>query len=317
MKRIFVVAFLLLFSLSCSKDRVKSPEIEENIAVYNRPEHNIGKEVTRDRGDAIQDSNSLRANSSANKTDTNQLNVRKGVDVEILSTSNARNKGESKFSFFTMNFWAFLSIFLLAIIFFVLSRTNNSKISRINRKIKNLEDKYLYQNTQQLSSQKITIHPQVEKQIKEVTERLNRLESAHSTNEKGSIEAKPNVIEWKVNDDPNPKRDEQVVFYMATPSADKEFHIKSKSETFRPTQSLYKFFVDKSGEKGEFEFYSDERGLKESTNSPHIYIEPVCEAQNAHNPNAKRIITIANGRGKAEKQGDKWIVTQKAKIKYE
>jgi hypothetical protein len=47
---------------------------------------------------------------------------------------------------------------------------------------------------------------------------------------------------------------------------------------------------------------------------PNKYIKPVCEELNAFNQNANNIVITS---GIAEKRNDKWIVTTKAKIKYE
>lgn len=47
---------------------------------------------------------------------------------------------------------------------------------------------------------------------------------------------------------------------------------------------------------------------------PNKYIKPVCEELNAFNQNANNIVITS---GIAEKRNDKWVVTTKAKIKYE
>lgn len=112
-----------------------------------------------------------------------------------------------------------------------------------------------------------------------------------------------------------PPKPIQEVFYMATPDQN-NFDISSLSNTFKPTQSLYEFKVDNYDKsKASFTFYSDEIGIRDAVNYPHTYLDPVCESQNALNQNAKSINTIKPGI--AEKRNDKWVVTTKAKIKYE
>lgn len=112
-----------------------------------------------------------------------------------------------------------------------------------------------------------------------------------------------------------PPKPAQEIFYMATPDQN-NFDLSSLSNSFKPTQSLYEFTVDNQDKsKASFIFYSDEVGIKDAVNYPHRYLEPVCEPQNALNQNAKSITTIKPGI--AEKRNNQWVVTTKAKIKYE
>ena len=110
---------------------------------------------------------------------------------------------------------------------------------------------------------------------------------------------------------------QRITFYMATPNKeDGSFDISGQTDMFKPTQSLYKFTVDESNKsKAIFVFDSDEIGISEAVNTPHRYLDGVCEIENARNPNAKKIVTTTPGT--AEKRNDKWVVTIKAKIKYE
>jgi hypothetical protein len=107
-----------------------------------------------------------------------------------------------------------------------------------------------------------------------------------------------------------------VVFYMATPDKEGYFNNSSEHNAFKQGATYYKFTTEENNKnKARFEFYSDDYGIKASANYPQTYLEPVCEAQNAQNPNAKKIVTLEEG--VAQMQGDKWVVVKKAKINYE
>lgn len=151
----------------------------------------------------------------------------------------------------------------------------------------------------------------LENEIRQVRNLVRDSKEQQLVQEKRGYEEKPIEVEFMLS--PKPAGE---IFYMATPSGEKSFDISAKTETFKATQSLYKFTVDSvNNNHATFIFQSDETGISDSVNSPHIYIEPVCDPQNALNQNAKRITTIRPGT--AEKRNDKWMVLTKAQIKYE
>lgn len=237
-------------------------------------------------------------------------------DVPSHSTSPVQEPKteQSKGSFFAINFWGILAVFLVVIVFFAL----NGRISNINPKLKYVEDKlkallFAHKSNPQ------NMNLRVEEQLKKMKEKVDRLESVVNTIESKILEDRSHEVIWKVDNEVKPASQEKVpeneVFFMATPIEEKTFDVSSKSDVFAPTRTLYKFTTDKTNIKASFEFLSDEIGIRDAVNYPQRYITPVCEPQNPLNQNAKKIETIENGF--AEKQGDRWIVTKKAKIRYE
>jgi len=106
------------------------------------------------------------------------------------------------------------------------------------------------------------------------------------------------------------------VFYFSTPNEDGSFSQKSAHSSYRENVSIYKFTKTSSNE-AEFEIDGRDSSVKLALEYPDKNIDPVCEAQNAFNPKASRIITLQGSEGRAVLDGEKWKVTRKAKIKYE
>lgn len=113
-----------------------------------------------------------------------------------------------------------------------------------------------------------------------------------------------------------PEKPKVTEFYMSTPSPDSSFEADQGSDSFRNTISLYKFTVNANNPaKATFMFDSDAVGISDSLNNPKTFIEPVCYQANDAFPGARQIITTQPGT--AEKRNNKWVVVDKAKIKYQ
>lgn len=105
-------------------------------------------------------------------------------------------------------------------------------------------------------------------------------------------------------------------FYMRTPHPDGFFNNQSKSDHFRPFESVYEFEMDPNDSAAaNFHLVSDQDTQTQAIQTFNRYIEPVCESEEPFNPKATRIVTIAPG--KAVLKGDRWEVAQKAMIRYE
>jgi hypothetical protein len=103
------------------------------------------------------------------------------------------------------------------------------------------------------------------------------------------------------------------VFYLSTPNEDGSFNEKSAYTSYREGASIYKF-TKTSSREAVFEIDESEMSANLALQYPDKNIDPVCEAQNAFDPKASRIVTVQGG--KAELEGDRWKVKKKAVIKY-
>lgn len=259
-------------------------------------------------------SNSDQPNSSlGNSENAGADNPEHEVFVDDIVKNNTTHPQSS--AFFSFNFWTLFLTFLFLIVI-VLHIILSRKISAVEKNLENKFGKLKNDNSRPLSllptdySSKIK---NLENQIRDVEYQLK-----NSTQKNNSNHTETNTITPKTNNEIElkvPPKPIQEVFYMATPNQN-NFDVGSLSTAFKPTQSLYEFTIDTNNKsKASFIFHSDEVGIRDAVNYPHTYIDPVCESQNALNQNARNINTIKPGI--AEKRNDKWVVTTKAKIKYE
>ncbi|RZJ70286.1 hypothetical protein [Flavobacterium sp.] len=214
--------------------------------------------------------------------------------------------------FFGAHFFELILSFLLLVIF-VLLYFLNSKVTKVHGKQKKQSDQkaLVVQPSSSGDNPRAdnSKFDRLEQEISALKNQLRDLKPSVSVAQPVKQEERPVEVDFKL-----PPKPAETVFFMATPSGEKSFDVSAKSDQFRATQSLYKFTLT-GEEKASFVFQSDDTGIRDSVNSPHIYIDPVCEPQNALNQNAKRITTVLAG--SAEKRNDKWIVITKAQIKYE
>jgi hypothetical protein len=105
-------------------------------------------------------------------------------------------------------------------------------------------------------------------------------------------------------------------FFLSTPNSDGSFNESSASSTFKDGATIYRF--TKIGDnRAKFQIDEKDASARLALQYPDKNIDPVCDAVNAFNPKATRIITVEQG--EAELQNGKWVVdrNKKAKIKYE
>ena len=147
---------------------------------------------------------------------------------------------------------------------------------------------------------------QKDAKIKELEERLTQQERiAVPTREWENIGPAATAI-------PSYQKEE---FYLSTPNKDGSFNNNGKSKTFKPTASLYHFTVmNRIKNTAEFEFVNDEGAVVRALNYPDTCLLPVCKEVNALNPNARTIQTVK--KGIVQLMNDKWVLKEKAEIKY-
>lgn len=111
-----------------------------------------------------------------------------------------------------------------------------------------------------------------------------------------------------------PKTEQAVkkLIYFPSPFENNRFAAEDESEIVKPT-SLYVAEIDEVSNKGIITLIEN-ADLSRALNSPNIYLETVCEYENAYNPNAKGIKVIKDGEVVLE--NDDWIVLSKIKIKF-
>jgi hypothetical protein len=116
----------------------------------------------------------------------------------------------------------------------------------------------------------------------------------------------PLTIEFKVPEIKNK------LIYFPSPFEERRFAIEDVSETEKPT-SLYVANVNANSNKGDISLI-ETADLSRALNSPNIYLETVCEYENAYNSEAKGIKVVEDG--EVILDGEDWVVKSKIKIKF-
>ena len=228
-------------------------------------------------------------------------------DVQQQFTSDITPLSNSELSIWNYSLYDIVFALLIIILSYLVF-TSKSRIIKLEKKSSDFRDR--------------TINPAVNNEAKlnatldelaKLRTLVNTLRDKLGENPRVVIsETRPEVIvTHKI-----PTQPAEDAFYMATPSDEKQFDESSMTQSFKPTQTLYKFIVDAQNKNlAKFVFQSDVPGIRDSVNAPQTYLEPVCEPINALNQSATKITTVKHGT--AEKRNDKWIVIIKAQIKYE
>jgi TolA-binding protein len=149
----------------------------------------------------------------------------------------------------------------------------------------------------------------LEKRIVDLSEKVAQLEhSTFSKKTKDSIMHKQEEVSNVV-----PLYEAPNEFYMGVP-LDNSFLINSKSDKYKEGNTMYKFNIGRVQNEAEFEFISDGETIKFIQNNSLEVVRPACKFENEPSNNTSRVITTE--KGKARFQDDKWIIIDKAKIRF-
>lgn len=113
----------------------------------------------------------------------------------------------------------------------------------------------------------------------------------------------------------NSLSENKITLYFRSPISDGSFSNDHQSNTVEYANTMFKFELEKNRNIAQFEFFGDKNVLDHAINFSELNIQKVCNYQNSKDDFKTQIITIEPG--VAELQGDKWIVKQKAKIKFD
>jgi|GEM_PF-4956787 len=243
------------------------------------------------------------------------INKKKRQVIEMKSLSN------EKLIYFLIAIVLLINLLILFLFYyFYLRRYISSKIQAlIKSNSEVVSTKNSFSNSNQGNQKDISLINERVKRNEDNLKSINDVVSGLSTaikNIESNAVIENNFTNVSLNLNTENLRKNIVVFYMATPNSDSSFSAESANDTFSETSTLYKFTVDENNpQKAKFEFISGFSGVRDATNAPQTYTDPVCIPENALIQNAKAIKTIEPGI--AQKQGNIWKVTQKAKIRYE
>jgi hypothetical protein len=102
------------------------------------------------------------------------------------------------------------------------------------------------------------------------------------------------------------------IFYMAGPVNN---YFPNSAKSLTRDNTVYQFKVSGNQQEAEFELHTLGAPVMEIIRSAQSYIKPACDEENLPHNNVRNIVTIKKGRAVLE--GDKWLIKNKALIRYE
>ena len=233
----------------------------------------------------------------------------------ILQNKSSAIEEKSWFDGVTFQIDVFSIVISLIFSFFMINLVMSSR--KNSTKVPSKEDNHSNRNTIDSNSNNILTNNirELNKDVKvlkiqilEINKRINDLKRTSET-----VLPTPETKSFQEIKQPELKITLET-FYLSNPNSDGSFNESSASNSYREGASIYRFTKTGSN-RANFQIDEKETSIKLALTYPDKSIDPVCDASNAFNPKAKRIITDIPG--EAELIGDKWQKTTKAKIRYE
>ncbi|TXD81028.1 hypothetical protein ESY86_19430 [Subsaximicrobium wynnwilliamsii] len=235
---------------------------------------------------------------------------------EINHSDRVINEGSvetSENSFFPN--WLLFAIILLASILLFLN--NHLKIKKLKESAKRHRDeievlkneKSIFNQSNNKSQNNSRFERDIYQKIEDVNDAIRKLQSKNTSKNLHPITSQKNQVK---NIPQTNQKEIQKFVYAKTPISDKVFNALDVTEN--KDGKFYKFLI-KDNNVAEFQFFNTENSAIRAVNAPDSFLYPACEETEPLNQNAKKIIT--NKPGVAIKQGEKWIVKEKAQITYE
>lgn len=258
-------------------------------------------------------------------TTVDSPNSTKPVTLEerLTALEQAKNINQEEKGWFSRNLNVFVIISLiLVIILFVLkiiqSANASSSEDDLSEKIKRyIKDKISDENFKgnSISGASSNTISNLENKVRklEIELREVKFQIDNSRIPFEVVQPKYEQESWQDTRIPEAKTE---TFFLSIPNSDGSFNDSSVSSSYKEGASIYRF-TKVGNNRATFQIDEREASVTLALTYPDKSIDPVCDAVNAFNPKAKRIITVEAG--EAELLNDKWIVnkTQKAKIRYE
>jgi hypothetical protein len=204
-----------------------------------------------------------------------------------------------------------LILFILIVVYFILNQKLNKKIREQRSKIE--DHKNQLKSTYNNHSDSNNSINNLQSKIKELDKQITDLKIKLEQKENDKTEFNEPIINV-IPEVSNPEKIEAKIKYFKAPISDGSFSKNHQSDTIEFANTMFKFEIQKDEKRAKFEFCGDEKVIKHAINFSDLNIEKVCDYVNTKNNFRTQIINIEPGI--VELDGNKWIVKQKAKIKF-
>lgn len=266
---------------------------------------------------------------STSKIESSFKELKKSVNDNIEITNQLKKANDSLFGVINdvksnkskmtdLNYISIsIDILLLLVVFFIFYKLNG-RLSRQRNEIESLK------NSPNISGQKQTNLSNHLNDRDKDHEKIKILESKmiEVLNEISKIKQPVDKKSTKEINQQKTEIDKNVVllyeaskeFFMGVPY-ENSFTVNSKSETYLLGKAMYKFLIGNTQSEADFEFISDSETIKYIQNNNLEIVRPACVLENSSSPNTIKVVTVK--KGKARFQEDKWVIIEKAKIRFE
>jgi hypothetical protein len=221
----------------------------------------------------------------------------------------------SFFSFSNLNLFTLLGILLPLILFFILFKNTNELYAKNERRKKDIEEikqtpisnQSAYNRTQ-MSMSEFEILLSNSKVFREFHEAVENIQKQSPVNVQQPIVS----INQASNQAPISSSNNSNVFYIKSP-VENYFSANYSSPTKENT--LYRFFPKPNKNEAEYEIHTEGGRIDDIISMVEKNIKPACDEENNPSNNTRNIKILKKGLVSLE--GDKWIIKQKALIRYE
>lgn len=295
--------------------------IFDNYKDYPTEINNIRNDLQKDLK-YILESNKQIEKISAQNENTQLTNLKQQAEEQKNNQQIKSDTIEEKLVFSSVQMtFAFIIVLLLIIAIYILNKSeissNFDSIRRHRDEIENLK------NQNNNFSPKPTFDNQLDKKVRELentitqlTFKLSSLEEKMTKSFTENISLNNNVKNNSIVEEYDVKKQSEItetVFYLSAPSNEGIF----SNPLNKPNSDIfYKLIISSSNSStATFEFFNSESAIREAVSFPEIVLNIACESLNSVNRKSKSIKTV--DRGMLVKQNDKWVIKDKAKIRYE
>jgi hypothetical protein len=299
---------LFVFSNSIGKDSKSAKVVKSVKAAKSKSDSNSKtesnskiendlKELKNVNNERLKDINDLK---KANDSLFQEINGIKNHDIKVFQPN-----------------YISISVDLLILVLIIAAFIKlNTRLSRQRNEIEKIKDNLLSSaqnrtnsshNTDDRYSHSINL---LKKEMSEITAEFSRIKQpADKKSTKDTYQQKAEVDRNVVVFNEASKE-----FFMGVPY-ENSFTVNSKSETYLLGKAMYKFLIGNTQSEADFEFISDSETIKYIQNNNLEIVRPACVLENSPTQNTIKVVTVK--KGKARFQEDKWVIIEKAKIRFE
>lgn len=314
-KREEVVGFLTetIFSDKTKYQKINefANKPERKGKVFDEYKEKLKAELPGKLKDIIQEKNSIESNlENTKKTDDIISDIEQRIiDIERNQTSKGWFGGiTSQLIVVSIG----ISV-LFSILTFLIIKYRNDSNGEIPNQIKEYVKKKIGEETFNRPQVYYQSNPS---DLRDINNRIRDLEY-QINNLNNKLSALTQVPEFTTKNTPQETKSIETkldTFYLSTPNSDGSFNATSSTNSYNRGASIYRFSKTENS-KANFQIDEKDDSIKLALQFPDKNIDPVCDAENAFNPKSTRIVTVQPG--EAELQGNTWVVSSKAKIRYE